>query len=473
MKNKYLVIVLTLFNLTFIPNTVKADVDICEGLKRYKTNITDESKFFDWFKKVFVAPTRFPKLKREYYYSVKSGVALKINCDAAKLNRQYDDLIYYPVGTFFTNLLPYTISYKGRDYYPVISEYGMEMFVLKNNVVKVNNEHGSYIFVNSANNIPYCAKKEGCGDPIALGKRKLILTSNSGGKDGVGRYGVVAHRENLGDCSEYTFMPYELGERKTNQTTFVSECWSGFKQGNYKIKYVEIKKKIVDLDNVRALSGKFGSFSKNHFAKLDLSKLKNNKSCLEEDVYAKKGEAGIGGDYYIFSGKLNASFEKREKRKEGKFHYFMHYSLGGKGYGIEAISYCKNQDDEPNKPGNIRVYHDGVDDYYFPLNVQGVINSYAKDFNLSGFKAARPGMYRRGKFFLICGAIEYFNLRDSFLKNIKIMDQLDEIINAEESDISEETIYNFYSHLLIASSSKILKYDQCKKNAANMNIAVL
>lgn len=437
--------------------TLPAFADDCDNLT--KTN--NERGWFQSFK-AFLSDSFLNdnatniKSTGQLYFSVRSGFSLLRICDAGKKNQRFDRFLYYPTGIVFELITDKPVTVKGEKYLYVLSQYGLKMYIPEANLTKMDPAHKEgYIFVDGANNVPYCATGN-CKDPTTNKDWRQVLTAGAGSSS-VGRYGVVAGvaKDLENECRTFRFYPFELKDGLTRESAYLTECWEGFKKGKLKIKHVKNMRPVFD--SIHKLNGKYGSFSSKHFARLNLKKLLMRKKCSEEHKYTKKGELSVGGNYYVFSSELGIEYSQSEERKKNMYHYFSHYGINGKSYAIESISSCPEDAYEPDKPKSIKVYHENIDDDYFNIKVQTLINKYKELFNLSGYVSTESNNYRRGKYFKICGPGQYYNLRDTIHRNLKdATPQMDDIIANMEDFGNTDLIYDFYTNLIIASSSILI-----------------
>jgi hypothetical protein len=244
-----------------------------------------------------------PNSDAQYMFTVRSGFALRHICDISN-DTKYLPSVYYPVGITARPIedLKVKIGDKKVSYMRVLTEYGVDLWIPTDDLAELKEEINGYLFVDGAENVPYCAIS-GCSDPSSMGTSLLLTPS---GPSGVGRYGVVAEvTTDEAGCAGYKFYPFELGRRITSESTFLSDCWGGFAEGRFAVKFVS-RDLAAERFSYARRGGAFANFVSGHLQRQGLQ-FWSYKDCLVEDTYKLEGEFGLGGDYYIFSGKLKTS----------------------------------------------------------------------------------------------------------------------------------------------------------------------
>lgn len=429
----------------FVSTTASADV--CSAK-------FEEKKGLDWFKYVidefWKKPSEIEPTSPIYHFTTRSGFALGYKCDP-KSNKRYPRLIYYPVGLIVQQLDKDPIKTKGVFHTRLRAIYGLQMFIPNRDLEPFSTKVKGYLFVDGPNNVPYCAAKT-CPDP-SLGDTKLLLTAG-GENSGIGRYGIVAEVNKIGQCEGFTFYPQESGKEITKQSTYLNTCWKGFKEKTLKIRYItmgEIKKRF----QYAKRGGNYSTFSEGLLSELKLpfSSLKN---CREVDTYEAEGKFQVGGDYYIFSAELSTKVQKKITRPQDYHHYFSHYYLDKEAFGIESSSRCLEGDPVPSEAKYIQVYHKDFDISVFAISVKDVINSYGEKFKMVGYKATKGTHLMKGKYFTVCDSSQYFYFRDLFRGYMDDLEETIEPLAQRGGDKDEmEFLKDYFAHVIMASSVKL------------------
>lgn len=413
----------------------------------------------DWFKYVigefWKKPPEIEPNTPTYHFTTRSGFALGYKCDP-KSNKRYPRLIYYPVGLVVQQLDKHSIKTKGVFYTRLRAIYGLQMFIPNRSLEPFSTKVKGYLFVDGPNNVPYCARKT-CPDP-SLNDTKLLLTAG-GENSGIGRYGIVAEVNKIGQCEEFKFYPQESGKKITKQSTYLNTCWKGFKEKTLKIKYITLDEITKRFQHAKR-GGSYSAFSKGLLSELKLpfSSLKN---CQELDTYATEGKFKIGGNYYIFSTELSTKVQKKITRPQDYHHYFSHYYLDKEAFGIESSSQCLGGDPVPSKAKYIQVYHKDFDISVFAISIKDVVKSYDEKFKMDGFKATNGTHLMKGKYFTVCDSSQYFYFRDLFRDYMDDLEETIEFLAQRGGDKNEmEFLKDYFAHVIMASSVRLKR--KCK-----------
>jgi hypothetical protein len=388
-----------------------------------------------------------------YLFSKRSGFALGYNCVPDGPTR-HSKLMYYPTGLFVQKLDKSPTVIGGRDFERVRATYGMEMFIAAENLLPVGKEKiKGFLFVDGPRDVPYCILKD-CDDPTKQ-ETDLVLTASSI-PNGIGRYGVVAKVTQVGSCRKFIFYPYEDGAEITDESTFLDDCWRGFKERDWAINFVSLEE-LESRFKYSKRGGFYGDFVEGLLTQANLM-FKSRKECQVEDIHEIGGSFKAGGDYYIFSAELSTEVRTKRVRPRGSFYYFSHYYLDGRAFGIESSSRCESDAPVPDYGEFVQVYHKNFNTKFFSLKIQTIINRYKEKYDLAGYSTTKGTHLRRGKYFTICGASQYFYLRNLFRS---YMVDLEDVIEgaAKDSFDREEMKFltDYFAHIVMASSVRLVR----------------
>ncbi len=395
----------------------------------------------------------------EVYATVHSGFALTPICDTSTPVTRWTSFLYYPAGVVVGRLGTDVTEIDGKNYYGVLSEYGLTMYLRQSDIVPLA-ANASYLFVDSGVNIPYCTARN-CKDPTlnAPAETNLLLTGG-GGSDGRARYGmnVLADKAGKG-CTRYSFQPAEDGRilPTTTDRVFISDCWSGFKNIDTSIPLPKMRVKLVNrapyehlfAQGIRGSLGSFGEqFVGTRFG------LSNQKGCHEQDEVKVTADGKVKANFYVFSAGFGMSVSASEELPEGEFYYFDHYSLvdssGATRFGIASITQC--HESQADTPEEIDIYGSGMGSDYVSVGIQDLIDVYGDLFKLRGYqKPIAPNFYRQGKFFIVDGLVPYFALRD--VLRVDLAGVVNQVQERYPDPAVKKQVVDFFTHLLMASSA--------------------